>query len=47
MEMDKKTGLIKWEVRKEDQGDQNIEVDVSDDAGGKCTQRYTVKVDFR
>jgi hypothetical protein len=47
MEIDKKTGLIKWEVRKEDQGDHNIELDVSDDAGGKCTQRYKVKVDVK
>jgi hypothetical protein len=47
MEIDKKTGLIKWEVRKEDQGEHRIEVEASDDAGGKCTQRYTVKVEFK
>jgi hypothetical protein len=47
MEMDKKTGLIKWEIRKEDVGTHSIEIEVSDDAGAKSTQRYTLTINFR
>jgi hypothetical protein len=47
MEMDKKTGLIRWEIRKEDRGNHSVEVEVSDDAGAKSIQRYTLMIDFR
>jgi hypothetical protein len=47
MEMDKKTGLIKWEIRKEDKGNHSVEIEVSDDAGAKSIQRYTLTIDFR
>ena len=47
MEMDKKTGLIKWEIRKEDVGTHSVEIEVSDDAGAKSTQRYTLTIGFR
>jgi len=47
MEMDKKTGLIRWEIRKEDRGNHPVEVEVSDDAGAKSIQRYTLTIDFR
>lgn len=47
MEMDKKTGLIRWEIRKEDKGNHSVEIEVSDDAGAKSIQRYTLTVDFR
>jgi hypothetical protein len=47
MEMDKNTGLIKWEIRKKDIGTHSIEIEVSDDAGAKSTQRYTLTIDFR
>jgi hypothetical protein len=47
MEMDKKTGLIKWEIRKDDKGNHSVEIEVSDDAGAKSIQRYTLTIDFR
>ncbi len=47
MEMDKKTGLIKWEIRKEDKGNHSVEIEVSDDSGAKSIQRYTLTIDFK
>jgi hypothetical protein len=47
MEMDKKTGLIRWEIRKEDKGNHSVEIEVSDDGGAKSIQRYTLTVDFK
>jgi len=47
MEMDKKTGLIKWEIRKEDKGNHSVEIEVSDDGGAKSIQRYTLTIDFK
>jgi len=47
MEMDKKTGLIRWEIRNEDKGSHSVEIEVYDDAGAKSIQRYTLTVDFR
>ena len=47
MEMDKKTGLIKWEIRKDDKGNHSVEIEVSDDSGAKSIQRYTLTINFR
>jgi hypothetical protein len=47
MEMDKKTGLIRWEIRKEDKGNHSVEIEVYDDAGAKSIQRYTLMIDFK
>jgi len=47
MEIDKNTGLIRWEIRKEDKGAHQIEIEVSDNEGAKSTQRYLLTVDFR
>lgn len=47
MEIDKETGLIQWRIQREDKGKHIIEIEVSDDAGAKSTQRYTLAVDFR
>lgn len=47
MEIDKETGLIRWEIRKGDQGTQSIEIEASDSKGAKCFQRYTLSVEFR
>lgn len=47
MEMDKETGLLRWEIRKEDKGSHSVEIEVSDDAGAKSIQRYTLAVDFK
>jgi hypothetical protein len=47
MEINKETGLIRWEVQKGDQGAQLIEIEASDGEGAKCFQRYTLSVEFR
>jgi hypothetical protein len=47
MEIDKNTGLTQWEIRKEDQGRHSVEIEVSDKAGAKGTQRYTLRIEFR
>ena len=47
MEIDKKTGLIKWEIRKEDKGSHSVEIEVSDAEGAKSKQRYTLGIDFK
>ena len=47
MEMDKETGLIKWEIQKKDKGIHSVEIETSDDEGAKSIQRYTLTIDFR
>ncbi len=47
MEIDKQTGLVRWEIRKEDKGNHPVEIEVSDDAGAKTSQQYEIKVDLR
>jgi hypothetical protein len=47
MGIDKETGLIRWEIRKEDQGTQSIEVQASDGGGSKSYQRYTLSVEVK
>jgi len=47
MEIDKNTGLIQWEIRKEDKGNHSFEIEVSDDEGAKSIQRYTLNIDFK
>lgn len=47
MEMDKKTGLIKWEIRKEDRGTHPVEIEISDDSGAKNIQRYSLTIDIK
>jgi hypothetical protein len=47
MEMDKNTGLIRWEIRREDKGSHSVEIEVSDNEGARSTQRYTLTVEFR
>jgi hypothetical protein len=47
MEIDKETGLIRWEIRKEDQGVQSIEIEVSDSKGTKSFQKYTLTIEMR
>jgi len=47
MKIDKNTGLIQWEIRKEDKGAHQIEIEVSDNEGAKAIQRYLLTVDFR
>jgi hypothetical protein len=47
MEMDKNTGLIRWEIRREDKGSHSVEIEVSDNEGARSIQRYTLTVEFR
>jgi hypothetical protein len=47
MEMDKNTGLIKWEIRREDKGSHSVEIEVSDNEGARSIQRYTLTVEFK
>lgn len=47
MEIDKNTGLIRWEILKEDKGAHQLEIEASDNEGAKSTQRYLLTVDFR
>jgi hypothetical protein len=47
MEIDKKTGLIRWEIREEDKGTYPIEIEASDDDGGKSIQRYTLRIEVK
>ena len=47
MRIDKETGLIRWEIRKEDKGTYPVEIEVSDSEGAKGIQRYTLTIDFK
>jgi hypothetical protein len=47
MEIDKDIGLLQWRIQREDKGKHIVEIEVSDDAGAKSLQRYTLAVDFR
>ena len=47
MEIDKESGLIRWEIRKEEKGSHTVEVDACDSDGAKSTQRYTLNVELR
>ena len=47
MEINRNTGLIQWEIRKEDKGNHSVEIEVSDDAGARSIQRFTLAIDFK
>ena len=47
MEIDKNTGLIRWEIRKEDKGTHQIEIEAFDSEGARSAQRYLLNVEFR
>jgi hypothetical protein len=47
MEIEKDTGLIRWEIKREDKGIHFVEIEVSDDRGAKDVQQYTLTVDFQ
>lgn len=47
MGIDKKTGLIQWNFKKEDQGKHFIEIEVSDNEGAKSLQNYTLIIEFK
>jgi len=47
MEIDQKTGLLRWDIRKEDKGTHQIEIEALDSEGAKSIQRYVLKVDYK
>lgn len=47
MEIDRNSGLIRWEIRKEDKGTHQIEIEASDNEGAKSSQRYLLNVEFK
>lgn len=47
MEIQRETGLIQWEIKKEDVGEHLIEVEVSDNDGLKSQQKYTLTVSYK
>jgi hypothetical protein len=47
MKVDQKTGLIQWEIQKEDKGTHSIEIEVRDNEGATSYQRYTLVVEVR
>ena len=44
MEIDKSTGSIRWEIRKEETGSHLIEIEASDSEGARSFQRFTLVV---
>jgi hypothetical protein len=47
MELNPTTGLLRWEIRKEDEGTHGIEIEASDPEGAKSLQQYTLSVKFK
>ena len=47
MVIDPATGLLRWEIQKENEGTQVVEIEASDPDGSKSLQHYTLAVEFR
>jgi hypothetical protein len=47
MVIDQTTGLLRWEVQKENEGSHVVEIEASDPDGAKSLQQYTLAVEFR
>jgi hypothetical protein len=47
MGMDPKSGLLQWQVRQEDKGTHSIEIEVSDNEGGRSSQQYSLAIEIR
>jgi hypothetical protein len=47
MTMDQNTGVVQWDLHKEDNGTHTVEIEVSDNEGGKSSQRYTLVIEFK
>ena len=47
MKIDNNTGLVQWEIGKEDKVSHLIEIEASDNSGAKSFQRYTLAVEFK
>ena len=47
MTIDKNSGLVRWDIRKENKGTHTVEIEASDSDGARSLQRYTLTVDFK
>ena len=47
MVIDQTTGLLRWEIQKENEGTQVVEIEASDPDGAKSLQHYTLAVELR
>lgn len=47
MEIGRENGVIRWEIKKGDQGPQLIEIEASDPEGAKSIQRFTLSFEFK
>jgi hypothetical protein len=47
MGIDPKSGLLQWQIHKEDKGTHSIEIEVSDSEGARSYQQYTLAIEVR
>jgi len=47
MGIDPKSGLLQWQIGKEDKGTHSIEIEVSDNEGARSYQHYTLAIEVR
>jgi hypothetical protein len=47
MEINRNTGLIRWEIQREKKGSHSIEIEAADNEGAKSLQRFTLNVEFK
>ena len=47
MGIDPKSGLLQWQIHKEDKGTHSIEIQVSDNEGARSYQQYTLAIEVR
>ncbi len=47
MEIDKNTGLIQWEIRKENKGNHSVEIEAFDNSSAKSTQQYDFTINIK
>lgn len=47
MKINNTSGLIQWDIKKEDSGTFPVEIEASDAEGAKSIQKYTLTVDFK
>jgi hypothetical protein len=47
MVIDPKSGLVQWQIQKEDKGTHSIEIEISDSEGARSYQQYTLAIEVR
>jgi hypothetical protein len=47
MGIDPTSGLLQWQIRKEDKGTHSIEIEVSDNEGARSYQQYSLAIEVR